>query len=310
MEIFQLLEQQPGLFYTLIFILGLLIGSFLNVVIYRYPIMLKRQWKTECTEYLSQQDELSSLKQEPEKEQIDKEQDLQQTARFDLIYPHSRCPNCQHKITALENIPIISWLFLKGKCSNCKTSISTRYPLVEFLTACLSLLVAYKFGYGYTTLCLLGFTWSLICLSLIDFDTQFLPDDITLPLLWAGLLVSLLNLSSVSITDSIIGVMAGYVSLWSVYKLFKLFPGKEGMGYGDFKLLAALGAWLGWQMLPIVIFLSAFVGAIVGISMMLFLGRDKNIPIPFGPYLATAGFLALTFGPEINNYYLSVIGMS
>ncbi len=306
MEFFQLLEQQPSLFYILITILGLLVGSFLNVVIYRYPIMLKQQWKSECTEYLSQEEESSALEQEQEQTQ-DKQHKAE---RFDLIYPHSRCPNCQHKITALENIPVISWLFLRGKCSDCKNKISIRYPLVEFFTACLSLLIAYKFGYGYTTLCLLGLTWSLICLSLIDFDTQFLPDDITLPLLWAGLLASLLNLIPVSITDSIVGVMAGYLTLWSVYKLFKLVTGKEGMGYGDFKLLAALGAWLGWQMLPIVIFLSAFVGAIVGVSMMLFLGRDKNIPIPFGPYLATAGFLALTFGQEINTYYLSVIGMA
>lgn len=298
MDFLQLLEQQPIWFYTFVFLLGLLVGSFLNVVIYRYPIILKRQWKSECIEYLAQDNDSNSSVSEETKQQ-----------RFDLLYPHSQCPSCQHQITALENIPVISWLFLRGKCSSCKNPISIRYPIIEFLTASLSVLVAYQFGYGLTTLCLLAFTWALISLSMIDFDTQFLPDDITLPLLWAGLLASLLGLIAVPISDSLIGAMAGYLSLWSVYKLFKLATGKEGMGYGDFKLLAALGAWLGWQMLPIVIFLSAFVGTIVGVSLMLFLGRDKNIPIPFGPYLVVSGFLALLFGNELNRFYLSISGL-
>ncbi len=293
----QLFQQQPAWFFSTIFLLGLLVGSFLNVVIYRYPIMLKKQWKEECTEFLN--DETENI------EKINEEI----TPPFNLVHPCSSCPHCQHKITALENIPIISWLFLKGKCSSCQAKISARYPLVELLTAVLSVLVAWKFGYGISTLCLLGFIWSLICLSFIDFDTQFLPDDITLPLLWSGLLCSLLGWSQITVADSLSGAIAGYLALWSVYKLFKLVTGKEGMGYGDFKLLAALGAWLGWQMLPMVIFLSAFVGAIFGLSMMIFLGKDKNIPIPFGPYLATAGFIALLFGQQLNHYYLSSLGL-
>jgi len=301
---FEVLQQQPTIFYFCIFILGLIVGSFLNVVIYRYPIMLQQQWKNECTDYLAvEADPDSSLNTTEIGKQTDNDKET-----FNLIYPSSSCPNCQHKITPLENIPLLSWLFLRGKCSSCKKSISIRYPIVELLTGCFSLLVAWKFGYGLETLCLLGLVWSLICLSLIDFDTQLLPDDITLPLLWSGLLCSLLEISSVSVTDALIGAIAGYLSLWSVYIIFKLVTGKEGMGYGDFKLLAALGAWLGWQMLPIIIFLSAFVGAIVGLSLMFFLGRNKNIPIPFGPYLASAGFLALILGEDLNRLYLSALG--
>jgi leader peptidase (prepilin peptidase) / N-methyltransferase len=296
-QFFEVLQQQPIWFFSSVFLLGLLVGSFLNVVIYRYPIMLKRQWKNECTEYL----ELEATDVET--------QELKKEQKFNLIYPQSRCPECKHKITPLENIPVISWLFLRGRCSSCKTQISIRYPIVELVTALLSLLLAWKFGYGLETLCLLGFLWSLICLSLIDFDTHLLPDDITLPLLWAGLLCSLLEISKISVTDALIGCIVGYLSLWSVYKAFKLITGKEGMGYGDFKLLAALGAWLGWQMLPIIIFLSAFVGAVIGLSLMLFLGRDKDIPIPFGPYLASAGFLALIFGNNLNQLYLSALGL-
>ncbi|MFK5894237.1 MAG: A24 family peptidase [Pseudomonadota bacterium] len=297
MQFFDILQQQELWLFSSVFLLGLLVGSFLNVVIYRYPIMLKRQWKNECTEYL-----------ELESEQLSADNSVKE-ANFNLNYPPSHCPKCQHKITTLENIPLVSWLLLRGKCSSCKTSISIRYPLVELLTACLSLLVAWKYGYSYETLYLLGFTWSLICLSLIDFDTQLLPDDITLPLLWSGLVCSLFGINNITVTDALVGVIAGYLSLWSVYKIFKLVTGKEGMGYGDFKLLAALGAWLGWQMLPIVIFLSAFVGAIIGLSLMFFLGRDKNIPIPFGPYLATAGFLALIFGSQLNQFYLTALGL-
>jgi len=302
---FEILQQQTIWFLISIFILGLLVGSFLNVVIYRLPIMLKQQWTNECTDYLAiESDPDSSLSTAEIGTQTDNDKQT-----YNLISPRSSCPNCQHKITALENIPLISWLFLRGKCSSCQTAISIRYPIVEFLTAALSLSVAWRFGYGLETLFLLGLVWSLICLSLIDFDTQLLPDDITLPLLWAGLLCSLLGITNISVNDALVGAIAGYLSLWSVYKLFKLLTGKEGMGYGDFKLLAALGAWLGWQMLPIIIFLSAFVGAIIGLSLMLFLGRDKNIPIPFGPYLAAAGFLALIFGNDLNQLYLSTLGL-
>jgi len=302
---FEILQQQPIWLYVSTFILGLLVGSFLNVVIYRLPIMLKQQWTNECTDYLAtESDPESSLSTTEIGTQTDNDKQT-----YNLISPRSSCPNCQHKITTLENIPLISWLFLRGKCSSCQTAISIRYPIVEFLTAALSLSVAWRFGYGLETLFLLGLVWSLICLSLIDFDTQLLPDDITLPLLWAGLLCSLLEITNISVNDSLVGAIAGYLSLWSVYKLFKLLTGKEGMGYGDFKLLAALGAWLGWQMLPIIIFLSAFVGAIIGLSLMLFLGRDKNIPIPFGPYLAAAGFLALIFGNDLNQLYLSTLGL-
>lgn len=292
-------------FFISVFLLGLVVGSFLNVVIYRYPIMLKRQWKNECTDYLTAEaDPSAALNATEIGTPADKDEKT-----FNLSYPHSACPNCQHQITALENIPILSWLMLRGKCSSCKTRISIRYPVVELSTACLSLLLAWKFGYGLETLCLLGLLWSLICLSLIDFDTQLLPDDITLPLLWAGLLCSLFEITRISVSDALIGTIAGYLSLWSVYKIFKLVTGKEGMGYGDFKLLAALGAWLGWKMLPVIIFLSAFVGAIIGLSLMFFLGRDKNIPIPFGPYLAAAGFLALIYGNDLNRLYMTALGL-
>ena len=305
MLFFELLQQQTSWFLSGIFLLGLLVGSFLNVVIYRYPIMLQREWKNECTDYLANESDSESNLNNAE---IGTTAEKQQAA-FNLIYPRSACPHCQHKITALENIPVFSWLFLRGKCSSCNTNISIRYPLVELSTAILSLLLAWRFGYGLETLCLLGLVWSLICLSLIDFDTQLLPDDITLPLLWAGLLSSLLGISQISVSDALIGAIAGYLSLWSVYKVFKLVTGKEGMGYGDFKLLAALGAWLGWQMLPIIIFLSAFVGAFIGLSLMIFLGRDKNIPIPFGPYLAAAGYLALIYGNDLNQLYVSALGL-
>ena len=286
MELTNFLSANTLAFVVIAFIFSLLVGSFLNVVVHRLPIMMEREWEAQCKP----------------------EEDLQQET-YNLAVPRSACPHCGHKITALENIPIVSYLFLKGKCSNCGAGISARYPIVEFVTALLSALVAWKFGFSWEALAALVFTWCLICLTLIDFDTQLLPDSITLPLLWLGLLVSLFSFF-VELKPAVIGAMAGYLSLWSVYHLFKLATGKEGMGYGDFKLLAALGAWLGWQALPTVIFFSALVGAIIGIGLIVIRGRDRNIPIPFGPFLATAGWLTFMLGDEASLFYLNLLGLN
>lgn len=293
-----------GFFLFSVFLLSLMVGSFLNVVIYRLPIMLKREWKTECIGFLSDEIDNDSSADAilSSTDSIAEEQE-----KFNLSIPRSRCPSCGHQITALENIPVISWLFLRGKCSACQSSISIRYPLVELSTALLSVLVAHTFGVQWFTLAAIILTWSLIALSMIDFDTQLLPDNITLPLMWMGVLVSLLSFSHISLENSIIGLMAGYGSLWSVYHLLKLITGKEGMGFGDFKLLAVLGAWLGWQALPLILLLSALVGSIIGLLLILLLGRDKNIPIPFGPYLASAGFISLIWGERITQSYLNLV---
>ncbi|MCL5669178.1 MAG: A24 family peptidase, partial [Gammaproteobacteria bacterium] len=266
------LRASPWLFVLSAGVLGLAVGSFLNVVIYRLPRMMQRDWRAQCRQLL----ELPDERAEP----------------FNLVVPRSRCPKCGHVITALENIPLLSYLALKGKCSACAAPISLRYPAVELLTAILSAAVAAHFGFAWLSAAALMLTWALIALTFIDLEHQLLPDSITLPLLWSGLLLSLTGMF-VGSRSAIIGAAAGYLALWAVYWLFKLATGKEGMGQGDFKLLAVLGAWLGWQALPVVILLSSLVGALVGISMVLFLGRDKNIPIPFGPYLAAAGWLAL-----------------
>ncbi|MCU7818872.1 MAG: A24 family peptidase [gamma proteobacterium symbiont of Lucinoma myriamae] len=303
MSIFHYLDSHSYFFLLSVFLLGLLVGSFLNVVIYRLPIMLKREWKTDCVTFLS--DEFKS-----EKAVYSFPETLSNEAEtFNLSVPRSRCPACGHKITALENIPLISWLFLRAKCSECGSGISIRYPIIELTTALFSVLVAYYFGVQWFTLAALFLTWALIALTMIDFDTQLLPDNITLPFLWLGLLISLLQISDISLENSVIGAIAGYMVLWMVYQLFKLITGKEGMGYGDFKLLAVLGAWLGWQALPLILLLSALVGAIVGISLILFLGRDKNIPIPFGPYLAAAGFISLLWGEPIKQFYFNIVGL-
>jgi len=286
---------------SFLFVLGLTVGSFLNVVIYRYPIMLTSRWKQECQEFLAEQEKKDNA---PENSESDKKQP------FNLATPRSTCPHCEHQITAVENIPVLSWLILQAKCSNCKGEISARYPLVELFTGIISLIVGFYFGVSLLTLSLLFLCWSLIALSFIDFDTQLLPDDITLPLLWVGLLASLTGITFISIQDALIGAMAGYLSLWSVFHIFRILTGKEGMGYGDFKLFAVLGAWMGWQMLPLILFLSAIVGAIFGISLILILGRDKNIPIPFGPYLAAAGFVALIWGKQLTDIYLSGTGLN
>jgi leader peptidase (prepilin peptidase)/N-methyltransferase len=268
---------------------GLAVGSFLNVVIYRLPKMLEAQWTRDCREHLGE-------KATPPEE------------TFNLNRPASHCPACQHRIRAWENIPLISWLLLRGRCSHCKAPISPRYPIIELVTGLLSVAVATHFGFTIAGASALFLTWALIALSMIDFDVQLLPDNITLPFLWLGLLLSL----SDTFTDprsAIIGAAAGYLVLWSVYQLFKRITGKEGMGYGDFKLLALLGAWLGWQHLPQIILLSAFVGAAVGISLILLRGRDRNIPIPFGPYLAAAGWISLMWGDAINHAYLRWTGL-
>jgi len=264
-------------------VLGLLVGSFLNVVIYRLPRMLEADWKVQCCELL--------------------EQAAPETKPFNLATPNSTCPHCGHQIRPWENIPLISYAFLRGRCSACKAAISVRYPIIELVTGVLSLFVVYQFGATGTGLAALVFTWALIALTMIDIDTQLLPDVITLPLLWLGLIVNQLG-GFASLEDALWGAVAGYLSLWSIYWGFKLLTGKEGMGFGDFKLLAALGAWLGWQLLPIVVLLSSLVGAVIGIGMILVLGRDKNIPMPFGPYLAIAGWIAFIWGDTLLQSYL------
>jgi len=260
---------------------GLLIGSFLNVVVYRLPVMAQR----ELDNYIAHE----AGKELPHQD------------RFDLMVPRSACPHCGHRITALENIPIVSWLFLRGKCSACKAPISPRYPIVEAVTGLLSGLLIWHFGSGWLGLASLVFAYFLISMTLIDYDTKTLPDDLTYPLLWLGLLLNL-NGTIVPLRDAVIGAMAGYLALWTVYWAFKLVTGKEGMGYGDFKLLAALGAWMGWAALPTIIILSSVVGAVVGIGLIVLARRDRNNPIPFGPYLAAAGMIALLYGTPLTRY--------
>ena len=279
----------------ILLVFGAMTGSFLNVVIHRLPIMLKRGWTQECQAFLSEQD--TGIPSEPIKKEA-----------YNLAWPNSQCPHCQHSIRAIENIPVISYIALKGKCRHCQAPISMRYPIVESLGALLTLVLAFHFGMTWPFFFSLMLTYSLIALTFIDFDHQLLPDQITLPMLWLGLLVNTQSLFTTPIA-AIIGATAGYLSLWSVYQIFKLLTGKEGMGYGDFKLLALFGAWLGWTYLPLIILISAFVGAIVGISLMLFKGHSRQTPIPFGPYLAAAGWIALLWGDTIQHYYFQLIGL-
>ncbi|MFW5425719.1 MAG: prepilin peptidase [Methylophagaceae bacterium] len=287
MAIVEILQASPVLFITIISILGLLIGSFLNVVIYRLPVMMQQEWHQQC-------DELNG-------------KELEASEHFTLSRPRSRCPKCNHEITALENIPVLSYLALGGKCSQCKAAIAARYPLIEAFTGLLSGLVAWQFGFDWSCLGALLLTWSLISLSFIDIDHQLLPDSITLPLMWLGIIFSFFTVYT-GLHSSVIGAIAGYLSLWLVYQGFKLVTGKEGMGYGDFKLLAALGAWLGWALLPTIVLLSSLVGAIIGISLIVFRKHQRDIPIPFGPYLAAAGWIALMWGHQINVLYIDWIG--
>lgn len=286
----QLLQQNPMLFLFTIAVLGLSVGSFLNVVIYRIPVMLEREWQQQCRELL------------------DKEEPKAEDSNFNLMFPGSQCPECQHKITFWENIPILSYIFLKGRCSECSQKISLRYPTVELATALLSITVAWHFGLSWQTAFALLLTWALIALSMIDYDHKLLPDNIVLPFLWLGLLINI-NGVFTDLQSAVIGAIAGYLSLWCIFWLFKLITGKEGMGYGDFKLLALFGAWLGWQYLLQIVLLSSLVGAILGISLVLIFGRDRSIPIPFGPYLATAGWISLLWGEEINQTYLRLAGL-
>ncbi|MGH8492375.1 MAG: prepilin peptidase [Moraxellaceae bacterium] len=277
----ELLSQSPLIAGGCVFLLGLFVGSFLNVVVHRLPIMMEQQWQAEIAEF----------RNEP----------VTEAPRFNLMLPRSRCPHCNHQITAIENIPVISWLALKGHCSSCKAGISPRYPVVELATALLSLLVFVSLGPTAKMLAALPLTWALVSLTLIDFDTQLLPDSITLPLLWAGLLLNMQGLF-VSLPAAVLGATFGYLSLWSVYWLFKLATGKEGMGYGDFKLLAALGAWLGIMVLPLIILLSSVVGAIIGLAYLAI--RKESAPFAFGPYIAIAGFIALLWGEPLLKWYL------
>lgn len=292
MNLLQLFSNSPALFISVVAILGLLIGSFLNVVILRLPVMMEKEWRGQCNDLFDM----------PPADEANE-------APFNLITPNSHCPKCNHKIKAIENVPILSYLFLKGCCSDCGTRIPLRYPIIEATTALLSIAVAWHFGPTWETAAGLLLTWALVALTVIDFDHQLLPDSITLPFLWLGLGISLAGIFT-DAESAIIGGLAGYLSLWSVYILFKVFTGKEGMGHGDFKLLAMLGAWLGWQSLLPIILLSSLVGAIVGITLIVVRGRDRNIPIPFGPYLATAGWITLIWGDQIIQSYLTTMGIS
>ena len=267
-------------------LLGLCVGSFLNVVIHRLPRMMEREWHAQCADLRGEAPSPAEA--------------------LSLARPRSRCPSCGHQITVLENIPIVSYLILRGKCSKCAAPISPRYPVVEAATGLLSAYAAWHFGPTPQALGALIMLWALIALTAIDLDTQLLPDSITLPLLWIGLALNLAG-TYVDISSAVIGAMVGYLTLWSVFWLFKLLTGKEGMGYGDFKLLAALGAWLGWQMLPVVILLSSIVGAVVGIGLIVFSRHGRNTPIPFGPYLAAAGIIALFWGPQLTRSYLGLM---
>lgn len=301
MELIQLLETNPTTFIVITGLFGLLVGSFLNVVILRLPVMMERDWRRQCAEYAGADAGTTGAGASTSTGATEEEQ------RFDLITPRSRCPQCGHQIRAIENVPILSWLLLRGRCSSCGTRISARYPAVEAVAAVLSMIVAWHFGPSWEALAALPFTWALIALSVIDFDHQLLPDSITLPMLWLGLLLNLGGLYT-DATSAVIGAVAGYLSLWSVYWGFKLLTGKEGMGYGDFKLLAMLGAWMGWQLLLPVILISTVLGAAVGITLIVLRGRDRNIPIPFGPYLAAAGWVTLLWGAGLVQSYWDLVG--
>ncbi len=291
----ELLAAHPALFLSVAVLVALLVGSFLNVVIHRLPLMMQRDWRAQCSDLLA--DEAPDL---PE-------------GRFDLVMPRSRCPSCGTQITALQNVPVVSYLVLRGRCAACATRISPRYPAVEALTALLTGIVAWRFGFGAEAAAGILLTWALIAITFIDFDHQLIPDSLSLPLVWTGLALSLFHplpgaeVLFVAPKTAIVGALAGYLSLWSVYHLFRLATGKEGMGYGDFKLLAALGAWLGWQELPMIIILSALVGAVVGVALIALRGRDRNVPMPFGPFLAAAGWIAMIAGPELRDWWLRLV---
>lgn len=274
--------QEPAALIWMAGLLGLVVGSFLNVVIYRLPVMMEREWRHQCSEFMN-------LPQAEEEEV------------FDLVRPRSRCPHCGHLIGALENIPLLSYLFQRGRCKHCLAHISLRYPIIEVLSALLVMVLAWHFGLTWQLAGALVMTWALLALTVIDIDHQLLPDGITLPVMWLGIAVNLFG-TYTDLESSVIGAMVGYVSLWLVYHSFKLVTGKEGIGFGDFKLFALIGAWLGWQVLPFVLFLSSLAGAVIGIGLILLRGHDRNIPLPFGPYLAMAGWIALLGGEQISFY--------
>ena len=292
MALFELLESSHILFTVLVILLGLLVGSFLNVVIYRLPLIMEQEWRSQCAELFGQSDTAATA---------DK-------PSLSLWGPRSQCPHCGHLITAIENIPLFSYIRQRGRCAHCQGAISIQYPIIEALSGCLAGIVAWKLGFGWPAAAALLFTWILLAASIIDFRHQLLPDDLVLPLLWLGLLAALFRLFA-DLPSAVIGAMAGYLSLWSVYQVFRLLTGKEGMGHGDFKLLAALGAWAGWQYLVTIVILSSVVGAIFGLALILFRSRDRQIPMPFGPFLATAGWIALLWGEAINGAYLQWLGL-
>jgi leader peptidase (prepilin peptidase)/N-methyltransferase len=304
----ELLRSSPALLVGCAFLFSLLVGSFLNVVIHRLPIMIDRQWRSEAEKELARGNE----SQRPGGAT---EPAAGSGQPYNLVVPRSACPACGAEIKAHQNIPVLSYLLLGGRCAICRARISPRYPVVELGTAVLSAAVVWRYGWEWQSLAALAFTWALVALTVIDLDHQVLPDVITLPLMWLGLILSLLWQPGPALSipvdpwSSITGAAAGYLSLWLVYWTFKLITGKEGMGYGDFKLFAAFGAWMGWQMLPLVILLSAFTGAAVGITLVAVRGRDRNVPIPFGPYLAAAGWIALMWGPQIVGGYLHFAGL-
>ena len=286
MYLFDYLQNTPAAFYISMAVFGLIVGSFLNVVIHRLPKMLEIDWQQQCRTLLN----LDTPERAP-------------AEGFSLITPRSQCPRCGHKISVMENIPVISYLILRGKCSACRQPIAIRYPVIELASGVLAVFSAWHYGFGAHALLALLLAWSLLTLSIIDLDHQLLPDDITLPYLWLGLLVNMYGVFT-DLHSSLIGAVAGYGVLWTVYMVFKLLTGKEGMGHGDFKLLGMLGAWLGWQMLPLIILLSSVTGAIIGIGLILLKLHDKSKPIPFGPYLALAGWIALVWGHDLNSIYL------
>ena len=298
MVLIELLKSSQATFLTCLGLLGLIMGSFLNVIIWRLPKMLHREWTEQCYTYIQENSKLFPLAELP-----------QPSPSFNLITPRSQCPTCQHPIGILENIPLLSFLFLRGKCLACRSPISLRYPLIEILSAILSIVVGYYFGVSWQCFAALLLTWALISLTFIDIEHQLLPDDITLAMLWLGLIVNIPHLF-VSINDAIIGVIIGYLFLWSIYWIFKLITHKEGMGYGDFKLLAMLGAWLGWQALPKIILISSIVGAIVGITLIILKRHTREKPLPFGPFLAMAGWISLIWGDKLSHLYFSMLGLS
>jgi leader peptidase (prepilin peptidase) / N-methyltransferase len=328
MSAIDLLASSPPFFVGTCLVFGLLIGSFLNVVIYRVPIILERQWREQCAELAATDaasaaagsgtpgSSVNAAKSNAPgavtSSVLPAQQPFTQREPFNLVVPRSACPSCKAPITALQNIPVLSYLFLKGRCANCGTRISVRYPMIEALTGVLTAAVAWKFGFGGPTFAAIVLTWFLIALTFIDVDHQLLPDNLTLPLLWIGLLLSVWGPQGagaalpMDMRSSLIGAIAGYLSLWSVYHLFRLLTGKEGMGYGDFKLFAALGAWLGWKMLLPIILIAAAVGAVVGIAMLAMRGQNRSTPIAFGPFLAAAGWLMLMFGQELVMGYLGL----